>query len=172
MEHKWFAVQVVPHREFVISAVLQAKGYELFLPEYSVRSGGIRQIRKVLFPGYLFCRNDGSAAGRIVTTPGVMRIVGCGNKPSTVPDAEIDSIRRIMQSGAVRYPWTYIPDRSNVEIASGPLAGLRGVVLGSGIRPKLIVSIHLLNRSIAAELDCATSLVSVPQPVFVGRQRQ
>src|SRR5215470_2799835 len=99
----WYALQVRPNLEDLVSTLLTNKGYETYLPKY--RAGSRKGARnrcseRRLFPGYVFCRfsphgsGQVSTGGGVVTTNGVVRILGAGDVPIPVPDAEIEAICR------------------------------------------------------------------------------
>jgi transcription antitermination factor NusG len=115
-----------------------------------------------IFPGYLFCKIGSEAIGKIVATPGVLRIVGFGTKPAIVNEEEIASIRTIVSSNVVRAPWKYLPNGCGVLIEDGPLKGVKGVILSDGIGRKLVVSVSLLQRSLAVTIDASTRLRALP----------
>src|SRR5580658_209399 len=61
----WFAIQVRPKYEDLTSALLQQKGYEGFVPRLAytrpsagLEAGGRNRHRRLLYPGYIFCRFD------------------------------------------------------------------------------------------------------------------
>jgi hypothetical protein len=94
----------------------------------------------------------------MVMTPGAVRLLGFGNRPEAVADHEIESLRRIDDSEVIRRPWRYLPGGSMVEILSGPLTGVQGVLVTDGCARRIIVSVTLLHRSVCAELDENTVL--------------
>jgi transcription antitermination factor NusG len=151
----WYALQVRSLREKTVAACLTGKGYEIFLPSFLNRQGKSAP----LFPGYLFCRVSGVPVGKIVTTPSVIRIVGTGAQPAIVDADEIERIRQVISSGLQRYPWQYIPNGCSVRISSGPLTGIEGILVADQGTNRLIVSISLLQRSVAAVLDQQTLVV-------------
>ena len=160
---KWFAVHVKPRSEWCVADALSSKGYEQFLPYYAPhRRRNTKGGRLPLFPGYVFCRYDSAASGRIVTTPGVLRVVGCGNIPTPVAEEEIDALRTIMDSGFPARPWRNLEPGDHVRIEDGPLRGLTGVLSRINKRRQLIVSLTLLQRAALVELepDWVTSAVS------------
>src|SRR5262245_40944385 len=99
----WFAVQVMPQSERRVASILEYKGYQQFAPTYVVRkrwSDRIKVQEKPLFPGYVFVRTPGTtAAGLLCSTPGVMRLLSFGGRPSALPDAEIEAIRTLTLLG-------------------------------------------------------------------------
>jgi transcription antitermination factor NusG len=141
----------------VASATLRGKGYEEFLPLYRSRrrwSDRIKELDLPLFPGYLFCRFDVSdRLMPILTTPGVIGIVGAGKTPVPVDDEEIEAIRALLRSGLVVQPWPFLRVGSKVYIEGGPLAGVEGIISNTDKVYRLVVSVSLLQRSVAVEID-------------------
>src|SRR5213592_3708640 len=84
---QWFAAQVWVGRERQCEKHLAARGYEVFLPRYRDRrrwSDRVTTVDRALFPGYLFCRMSLEVFGKVVTPPGLIRIVGDGRQPIPV----------------------------------------------------------------------------------------
>lgn len=153
----WYAVQVHTRHEKQASQILIEKGYEIFRPMYVKRKSHPRVFCEApLFPGYLFCRVASKVMGKIVTTPGVLRIVSNGNTPARVDESEINRVRQITESDLARTPWRYLPSGCRVRIESGPLSGLEGFLEQDGEGSKLVVSITMLCRSVAAVLESST----------------
>lgn len=150
----WFAIQVRSHCERSVSAMLSFKGYEEFLPLYVKVSKNRRRRTEVpLFPGYLFCRFDADIGAPILTTPGIVRILGTDGIPSIVPDAEIEAVQRIIRSELPRAPSSILQTGTSVRVERGPLLGLCGKIVTSRGRGKLIVSLTLLQRAVSVEVD-------------------
>ena len=150
----WFAIQVRPRTERSVVSILEGKGYEPFLPTRPVEpSKTKRRSDQPLFPGYLFCRFDAQLPGRIVTTPGVVRIVRYGNVPSPLLDSEIERIRAIAKSSVPLNPHPYLHQGDLVRVCSGPLSGVVGKFVSRGKKNLLVVSVTLLQRAVAVEID-------------------
>ena len=153
----WFAIHTRSKHESVVSSALHGKGYQEFLPLYRVRrcwSHRTAELDVPLFPGYLFCRFDPN--GRILpilTTPGVVSIVGAGRVPIPVPADEIAAIHAVLRSGLAAQPYPYLKVGSRVYLESGPFAGIEGIVLNVNKKYRLVVSVTLLQRSVAVEID-------------------
>jgi transcription antitermination factor NusG len=153
----WYAVRIRSRFEKLASVALRAKGFEEYLPLSSSRhqwSDRIKKAENPLFPGYLFCRfspQDGLLP--IVTTRGFISVVGIGNTPIPIPDDEINSIKLAIDSGFPAQTLPYVSVGSRVLIERGPLAGVEGIALKVDNKLKLIVSITLLQRSLAVEID-------------------
>jgi transcription antitermination factor NusG len=153
----WYAVQVRPARETLAKLHLEQRGYELFLPQYTVRrrwSDRWKVLQQPLFPGYLFCRCGPTTHGRIVDTPCVIRVVGNEHNPVPVDALEIESLQRIVASDCRFQERRYLQAGQLVRVETGPLRGAVGILVSIKNSRRLVVSISLLLRSIAAELDC------------------
>lgn len=152
----WYAVQVRTNAEQRLRNALSQKGYQVFLPTYlecRQYSDRVKKIDAPLFPGYLFCRLDADRRLPILTTPGVHSIVGQGGIPQPVEESEISDIQRALNSGASAIPWPYLRAGDSVEIKMGAFTGLHGVLVNVRGIDRLVLSIHLLQRSIAVEID-------------------
>lgn len=152
----WFALQVRPRFEKVVASTLLNKGYEGFLPLYRHRSrwsDRMKEIELPLFPGYLFCRFDVNRRLPILVTPGVMRVVGIGKTPHPVEDHEIAALQSIVLSGLRAEPRSYLNVGERVRIAIGPLAGTEGILSSVKGSNRLVVSVSLLQRSVAVDID-------------------
>jgi transcription antitermination factor NusG len=154
----WFALRVRTQRESQVASHLSGKGYEFFLPLYTSRrrwSDRIKKIESPLFPGYLFCRFNPYDRLPILKTPWLLQIVGFNQVPTPVDDEEISAVRRLVASGAAAEPWPFMAVGEKVRIESGPLRGVTGVLTQFKHNHKLVVSITLLQRSVAVEIDSA-----------------
>jgi transcription antitermination factor NusG len=168
----WFAVQTRLRYEQFAAEHLRSKGYDPFLPVYTCRRRWSDRIKKIdlpLFPGYLFCRFDLQNRLPILVTPGVIQVVGSGKSPIAVDDAEIAAIQGIVQSGLPREPWEFLQVGQTVRIASGPLSGYEGILLNVKGNHRLVLSVSLLRRSVAVEIDSAWVSPASSKPLLESR---
>jgi transcription antitermination factor NusG len=153
----WYALHVRSNFEKTVSAILREKGFQEFLPLYRARrqwSDRVKESEFPLFPGYVFCRFDvGGRLLRVVTTPGVLGIVSAGKCPIAVSNADINAVQVVVRSGLPAMPWPGLCAGSVVLIERGPLAGVEGVVLDVNKKYRLIVSVPLLQRAVAVEVE-------------------
>jgi transcription antitermination factor NusG len=175
---QWYAIRTATGRERLVSTQLQSKGYEDFLPVYrSMRkwSDRTKELEFPLFPGYLFCCFDFSNRLPILITPGVKTVVGFGKIPAPVTCEEIESLRRVVISGAAATPWPYLAVGQRVQVREGALAGLEGILLQVKNTYRIVLSVELLRRSVAVELDRASVMpvrpAPLPRPEVVGAAR-
>lgn len=163
----WFALQVRPRAEKFVASMLRYNGYEEFLPTYRARhrwSDRVKDVTRPLFPGYLFVRFSAPAGCLVVTTPGIIRIVGCGGRPVAVADEEITALQSLVRAGVAVEPCTFIQTGQRVRIMTGPLSGTSGVVQRIKNSIRLVISVDLLQRSVAAEVDVAWVAAEEPVP--------
>jgi transcription antitermination factor NusG len=154
----WFAIRVRSNCERIVATALRNKGYEESLPVYYHRrrfSDRVKTVERPLFPGYVFGRFDPNDRLPILTTPGVVQIVGIRNVPAPVDSAEMAAIEAVVKSGLGAEPYPFLKIGDRIFIEEGPLAGLEGVLVESGRRYRLVAAITLLQRSVAVEIDPA-----------------
>ncbi len=153
---RWYALRVRSRCERVVQSALQSKGYGEFLPLYrkvSRWSDRVREIDLPLFPGYVFCYFDINHRLPILTISGVTQIVGNGKMPEPIDDDELQAIKRFVASGFPIEPLPYLREGQPVVVESGSLAGLEGILLRIKDHDSLVISLALLQRSIAVEVD-------------------
>jgi transcription antitermination factor NusG len=154
--YPWYAVQVRPRYERIIASTLLDKGYEGFLPLYRCRrrwSDRIKELEMPLFSGYLFCRLDITRRLPVLKTPGVIRFVGIGKALLPVDEQEMSAIISIVSAQMNMEPHPYLQVGQRVRIDHGPLAGVEGIVQLARKPARLVVSVSLLQRSVAVEID-------------------
>lgn len=152
----WLALQVRSRREGIIVAQLRRQGYECFHPTYkSLRkwSDRVKELNQPLFPGYLFCRFDFKSRRNLLVTPGVIQIVGNGKTP--IADVEIEAIQLAQTSGLPSQPWPYLEVGERVRVNYGSMSGLEGILVNFKGNHRVLLSITLLQRSVAIEVDLA-----------------
>jgi transcription antitermination factor NusG len=131
---------------------------ECFLPLYeSVRRWKDRRVRLELplFPGYVFVRLALRDRLRVLQIPGVVRLVGFDGHPSPLPFEDIEAIRTCLAQRQLMTPHGYVRRGQRVRLLNGPLEGLTGVVLRQKNRTRFVISLELLMRSVAVEIDSA-----------------
>jgi transcription antitermination factor NusG len=160
-ERQWHVLWTRSNCEQQVSDQLTAKGLEPFLPRVEVwsRRSGTRRLESVpMFPGYLFLhhRMDKLSYLDVCRATGLVRLLGeRWDRLAVVPDTEIDGIQRIVRARVAARPHPYLREGQRVRITSGPLQDTEGILLRT--KPNtgfLVVSVHMLQRSVAVEVDC------------------
>lgn len=170
MECPWLALITKYRHEYVGANALREKGYEVFLPTYQTGHSNARGSNpRPLYAGYLFCRMTAHTTGSMVTCPGIVKPVTVGKALAVVTPAEIESVRGLVDSGIAIECWRFMSSGTTVEIGSGPLKGVRGILAGDPGNRRLVVTVNLLQRSVAAVLDRYT--VINPVQIQIPLQR-
>jgi transcription antitermination factor NusG len=157
-QHPWYGIRTRSNSEKIAATVLNDRGYEPFLPVYRTRrrwSDRTVTAEVPLFPGYLFCRFDHRKRLPIITTPGVVSILGFGDHPAAVQDGEIDAIRAIVDSGVGAEPVPFLREGQRIRVTHGPLKSLEGTLVQKKSGWQLVISVELLQRSVSVEIDPA-----------------
>ena len=155
-ELHWYAVYTRSRHEKVVKQQLEANVPECFLPLYeAVRrwKNGNALVACPLFPGYVFVRISSTARKRVLATPGVVRLVGSRSGPQPIPDQELDAFRNCFERQIRVEPHPYLAVGRRVRLESGPFAGMQGILLRKKGKWRLIISINLIARSVAVEVD-------------------
>lgn len=157
----WYALWTRSHCERLVHDQLTAKGFDLFLPEIDVwsRRGGIRhRCSAPMFPGYLFLHHgmDASSYIEVRKARGLVRILGEGwERLAVLSDEEIEAIQAVLRAQQPVLAHPYLREGQRVRITRGPLANVEGILVrmkpGKGL---LVLSVSLLRRSVAVEVDC------------------
>ena len=152
----WYALYTAPRHEKLIADQISRQGIDCFLPLYrSVRRWKDRrkELALVLFPGYVFVRIALQQRFRVLQLPGAVRLVTFNGQPATLSDEDIENLRsHLSRSGSIE-PHPYLSVGHHVRVRSGPLKGLEGIILRTKDRCRIVVSIHLIMRSVAVEVD-------------------
>jgi len=152
----WYAVHVKSRHEKVVETSLRGKGYEVFSPSYFTKRKRVDRTAEIevpLFPGYVFCYFSSNKRLPILTTPGVVSVVGRGKNPEPLDDKEIASIRTLALSGRPVQPWPFLRSGQRIRLQSGPLMGAEGIFLRIKDEHHLIVSITLLQRAVSVVIE-------------------
>lgn len=152
----WYVAQTCAHHERRVSLQLGQRAIENFLPVYErISQWKDRRVRLdvPLFAGYVFVRLGVCERLRVLQVPGVARLVGFGGLPAALPDDEIDSIRKGLQFRLRAEPCPYLAIGQRVRIYRGPLQGMEGILVRRKNCLRLVLSVALIQRSMAVEVD-------------------
>jgi len=158
---RWRVLWTHSNCEQLVHDQLATKGFELFLPTVDAwcRRGGVRRLARLpLFRGYLFLRHtmDNASYVEVCKARGLVRVLGeRWDQLDIVPDAEIEAIQRLAGSGLPMLPHPYLREGQHVRITRGPFADVEGILVRiNSKKGLLVVSVNLLRRSVAVQLDC------------------
>jgi transcription antitermination factor NusG len=152
----WYALYTRHQHEKVVANTLSTKGFQVFLPLRTVGhqwKDRIKQLPLPLYPSYVFLHTSLSRRVEVLRTPGVNEFVGFGGMPSAIPAEEIEAVRRAVDSSLQVEPYPYLKCGDHVRVKSGPLAGLEGILVRKKSLCRLVLSIEILSRSVAVEME-------------------
>ncbi len=158
---KWHALWTRSHCEQLVHDQLAAKGFDLFLPKIGVWSwrAGLKHICPLpMFPGYLFLRHamDKESYIEVRKARGLVSILGeSWDRLAVVPETEIETIQKVLRAHSSAVPHPYLKEGQRVRIVRGPLADVEGILHKiKADKGLLVISVELLQRSVAIEVDC------------------
>jgi transcription antitermination factor NusG len=165
----WYALHTRCRHERMVATALLNKGFHVFLPSYESLHRWADRYKRVtlpLFPGYLFLADGIDRRIQILSTPGVHSILKVGDTPAAIPNDEIAAIRRMVESSLRVGPHPFLKEGDRVRIKSGPLVGLEGIVSRMKDALRLVVTVQLLGRSAAVEIDeCMIERIGSSSPM-------
>lgn len=155
-ENNWYAVYTIVRHEKAVYSSLLDKSINTYLPIREVVNRWKDRNKKVLlplFPGYIFVNFDLKDKLNVLTTKGVVRILGVNGNPIPIPDQQINSIKGLLESNLNYDPYQYLVEGKEVEVVNGPLTGSRGKVIERRGQYRLILSVDLIQRAVSVEVD-------------------
>ncbi|MCX7723869.1 MAG: UpxY family transcription antiterminator [Thermodesulfovibrio sp.] len=157
----WYCIYVKSRHEFKVFERLTKAGIEAFLPAVErLRRWKDRKklVKFPLFPGYLFVCMEKSyeLMLRVLKTPGVVSFIKNPNgEPEPVPEDQIVPLKKAIENNKEVDPYPYLKEGQEIKIKRGPLAGVKGILKKKEKQHYLIVSIHILQRSVSIRLDAS-----------------
>ena len=152
--HPWLALKVRVRSENAAVAALLDRGFHPFAPSVRRRRrfcDRIKLVESPVFPGYVFCQCAPRNKAKLLDSTVVKYIVSFGGKPAEVPGGQIESVRTVLHAGGDAVP--YFSKGTRVRITHGPLAALEGLIIRQGAQHDFVVSIDLLQRSVAVAIN-------------------
>jgi transcription antitermination factor NusG len=158
VEAHWYAAYTCAQHEKRVAAELGMREVDHFLPLYrSVRRWKDRrvQLELPLFPGYVFVRLALRDRLRVVQIPSVVRLVGFNGLPTALPDEEMEILRTGLCNSLRAEPHPFLTVGRKVRVTGGPFAGLEGVLRRKKSGMRVVVTLELIQRSVAVDVDVA-----------------
>ncbi len=156
LEPRWYAAYTNANHEKRVAIQLGQRSVEHFLPLYeSVRRWKDRRtkLHLPLFPGYVFVRLALRDRLQVLQIPSVVHFVSFNGHPIPLPEEDIQTIRSCLSGAFQIEPHPYLRVGRHVQIKTGPLQGLEGIILRRKNRTRFVLSLELIMRSVAAEID-------------------
>ncbi len=152
----WYVLYTRHQHEKTVAQILTSKGFEVFLPLYSTArqwKDRTKLLSLPLFPCYVFLKGGLKRRLDIMTTPGIHALVSTAGQPATIPPAEIEAIRRVVEGGAHVEPHPFLKCGARVRVKCGPLTGIEGILVRKKNLYRLVLSVEMLGKAVAVEVD-------------------
>jgi transcription antitermination factor NusG len=158
-DRAWHALYTRHRHEKAVAHILSNKRFEVFLPLYwTVHRWKDRnkQLWLPLFPCYVFLKGGFERQLDILNTPGVHSVVTSASRFAVIPDEEINVLRQMIENSTRVEPHPFLKCGDRVRVKSGALAGVEGILIRKKGQFRLVVSVEILGKSAAAEIDVST----------------
>ena len=155
----WHALYTRHQHEKSVAQFLSRQGHEVFLPlvcsthQWRDRA---KELWLPLFPGYVFIRGGFDRQLQILSTPGMINVVGWAGHPAIIPQTQIDTVRQMIESALQVEPHPFLQCGDRVRVETGPLRGIEGVLVRKKNDFRLVVSVEILGSSAAVEIDISS----------------
>ncbi len=152
----WYAVYTRHQHEKTAADLLARKGFETFLPLYSAThrwKDRNKVLSLPLYPNYIFLHGGVERRIAILSTPGTIGLVEFAGHASRIPAAEIEAVRRVIESHLNVEPHPFLKCGDWVRVKSGPLGGIEGILVRKKNQDRLVLSVELLQKSVSVEVD-------------------
>ena len=156
VQPRWYAAYTSANHEKKAAAEISRRGVESFLPLYrAIRRWSDRRVKLELplFPGYVFVHLALRERLRVLQVPGVAKLVGFGGSPAALPDEQVEALRAGLSGQLHAKPHPFLAAGHRVRVKSGPLQGLEGFVVRRKNSLRLVISLDLIQRAAAVEID-------------------
>jgi len=156
LQPKWYAAYTCARHEKRVAEHLQQIGVESYLALYTANRQWNRrrvQVEMPLFPGYVFVRISLAERLRVLSAPGVAYLISSRGEPVPLADDEIEPLRNCLARKLRAEPTPYLHAGSRVRVVAGPLSGLEGVIVRRDGESRFVVSIDLIMRAVAINVE-------------------
>ena len=157
-EMLWYAGYTASRHEKRVAEHFVQRGVEHFLPLYeSIHrwNNGRHRVQLPLFPGYIFVRMALRDRLRVIEVPGFVRLVGFNSLPYPLPESDINKMKDALNKGVLAEPYPYLTVGTRVEIRNGPMQGMTGILLRRQNKCRVVISVDLIMRSMAVEVEAS-----------------
>jgi transcription antitermination factor NusG len=159
---KWFALYTKPRHEYKAKEQLEEIWVETFLPTITHTkrwSDRKKKVTEPLFRGYIFIHSNEIERNKAVTRESVIKTIFFDGKPAVIPEREIESIKKLLESPEKIQVFNGISQGIIVRIESGAFADVEGIVQKiSKDENTLLVSIEMLNRTVSVTIPSDTKV--------------
>jgi len=153
---KWYAISTRAKHEKKVHSQLTQKGITSFLPLqtfYRRWSDRYKEVQEPLFSCYVFVKIALQQRLQVLQTDGVVRLVSFNGIPATIPDDQIQAIKKILENNYQIERVDYLTPGQKIEVRQGPLKGTRGILVEVKNSHRLIIRIDSIMQAISVNID-------------------
>lgn len=153
---RWYAAYTCVRHEKRVAEQMEQRQLRSFLPLYRAVhrwKDRKKEVELALFPGYVFVELALENRLRVLEIPSVVHLVSFQGRPAPLPEQEIEKLRQGVTARVRMEPHPYLQAGRRVRVRSGPVVGLEGILLRRKEGARVVVSIEILMRSVAVEVD-------------------
>jgi transcription antitermination factor NusG len=157
-EQNWYALLTRARHEKIVAQRLREFGVTSFLPTITQErrwSDRKKMVEFPLFSCYVFAKLSPTNEGRMkaLRVEGVYSLVGTRGEGTTIPDEQIDAVRRITEEHLTWHTHPFLKIGQRVRIRSGALDGVEGILVARSGESTLVVSVDAIQRSLAVRIE-------------------
>jgi len=155
-EFPWYALYTCPRHEKHVAQQMKERKISCFLPVYRSQrrwKDRRKELELALFPGYVFVQIALTDRLRVLQLAGAVRFVSFNGHPVPLPESEMVSLMKGMNSGARMEPHPYLTVGRRVRVRYGPFAQATGILVRRKDRFRVVLSLDLIMRSVSVEVD-------------------
>ena len=167
----WGVAHVKSRTEKALARYLGTVRIPFYLPQgerRTHRSGRTFVSYLPFFPGYVFLRGGAAGRAQSLLSNLVVRLLDAPDQ--VLLDLELRQLRALQESGAPLRPCAYVGPGDAVRVQDGPFQGYLGVVIREKGTQRLVVSVSMLRRSVAIEMDRESLAPGRVSPGTAGRE--
>jgi transcription antitermination factor NusG len=151
----WQVLHVLANHEKRVAQHLVVRSVEHYLPFYTERVKWTDRTviaLRPLFSGYVFVRTVPENRIRVISTPGVLRLLG-NDARDTVSCSELDKIREGLANGLLLRPHPCVSLGTRVRVRDGVFAGVEGTVTEFRHQCKVVIALSAVQQCFSLELE-------------------
>ncbi|MBC8174479.1 MAG: UpxY family transcription antiterminator [Candidatus Marinimicrobia bacterium] len=152
----WLAVYTKPRHEKVADEWLKKKDIESYLPlvkRHRQWKDRKKTVWMPLFRSYLFVHIPLVDSLYVLQTHGVHHIVNFNKKPAVIPDFQIEGVKKMLEGGYTPEPHDYMEVGEEVEITTGPMKGIQGILSRKDGGNRFVIKIDGIQQAISVLID-------------------
>ena len=157
-ESNWYAVHTMARHEKRVVAQCEEKRVRTFLPLLGkIHKWSDRRVKVEvpMFSCYAFVRIVHTVEERlkVLRTQGVLGFVGSERQGSPIPNEQIESLRLAISKNVPCFPRDFLTAGRRVRIRGGSLDGVEGTLVRQGADQSVVLSVELIQRSVAIRIE-------------------